>query len=226
MMNAKRAGIAVGAALLLPALATASSAAAASATASAPASAPASAAAVPPPRGVTMAVVTVNGSGCPPGTAKVTPSHGNAAFTVTYDSYVAWAGGAAPPTDFRKNCQLNVRVDAPDDYTYAVIGITHRGFGHLKSEVTGMKRTNYYFQGDSRSQSVTHTLNGPYNKSWRFADRTDPDERIYKPCGKDRNLNINSELRVTPGGSETSFMAMESENANAIYHLAWKRCSD
>lgn len=217
MMNAKRTGIAVGAALVLPALATAS-------VASASASAPESAA--PPPDGVTIEVVTANGSGCPPGSATVTPSNGNTAFTVTYRKYVAWAGGDAPPTEFRKNCQLNVRVNAPDTYTYAVIGVQSRGFAHLDSEATGTQRTNYYFQGDSRSTSVVHALEGPYGGAWRFTDRTDPAERIYKPCGKERNLNINTELRVRPGSdrSETSLMAMGSTYGNAIYHLAWKRC--
>lgn len=168
---------------------------------------------------------TINGSGCPAGTTKVTPSHGNTAFTVTYQKYVAWAGGDAPPTEFRKNCQISVDVQAPEDYTYAVIGIVSRGFAHVEEGATALRRTNYYFQGHSESQSVTHELKGPYNANWRFTDRTDPRGRIYKPCGEARNLNINTELRVNKGNStESSFIAMESSYGNAVYQLAWKRC--
>ena len=214
MKNVKRAAVAVGAALALPVLATVPSAAADD---------------VPPPDGVAVEVVTVNGSGCPDGTATVTPSRDNTAFTVAYQQYVAWAGGAAPPTDFRKNCQLNVRVSGPDGYTYAVTGIEHRGYAHLEPKASGLKRTTYYFQGDSRSRAVSHDLQGPYDDSWRFVDRIDPADRVYKPCGADRNLNINTEVRVDAGGSDpakTSFVAMESSYADTVYHLAWKRCSD
>ncbi|TDD23031.1 DUF4360 domain-containing protein [Actinomadura sp. KC06] len=217
MKNATRTAIAVGAALLLPTLATAT---AASASIDPPA-----ADAPPVPSKVTIGVETINGSGCPAGTTKVTPSHGNTAFTVTYDKYVAWAGGGAPSTDFRKNCQLSVQVDAPEGYTYAVVGIESRGYAHLEAGATAVRRTNYYFQGNSESQTVTHTLKGPFDDDWRFADKTDTQGRIFKPCGKDRNLNINTELRVDAGDSaKSSFIAMESARGNSVYHLVWKRC--
>jgi hypothetical protein len=215
MKNTKRTAIAVSAALVLPASAAAHSALASSTTSAAP-----------PPGSVTMEVVTVDGSGCPPGTATVTPSHDGAALTVTYRRYAAWAGGTAPPTAFRQNCQLNVRVTGPEGYTYAVTGTESRGYAHLQRGTSALQRTNYYFQGDSRSQSVSHTLQGPYDDDWHFTDTTDPSTRVYKPCDADRNLNINTELRVSPDdGSETSFIAMESTYADAVYHLTWKHCT-
>lgn len=217
MKNAKRTAIAVGAALLLPALATAS-------TASASVDPPSSDATAPPGK-ISISVETINGSGCPAGTTKVEPSHGNTAFTVVYQKYVAWGGGDSPPTEARKNCQLSVDVDAPEGYTYAVIGIASRGFAHVEEGATALRRTNYYFQGNSESQAVSHEIKGPYNDHWRFADRTDPKERVYKPCGVDRNLNVNTELRVSKGDTtKASFIAMESAYANAVYQLAWKRC--
>ncbi|MFI0480221.1 DUF4360 domain-containing protein [Actinomadura sp. 9N215] len=218
MKNAKRAAIAVGAALLLPTLATAT-------TASASIDPPASSETAPPPGKVTIGVETINGSGCPAGTTKVEPSQGNAAFTVVYDKYVAWAGGDAPPTEFRKNCHISVDVNAPEGYTYAVVGIVSRGFAHVEEGATAQRRTNYYFQGDAKNTSVSHELKGPYDDNWRFADRTDPAQRVYKPCGAERNLNINTELRVNKGSSsKSSFIAMESAYANAVYQLDWKRC--
>ncbi|WP_165964490.1 DUF4360 domain-containing protein [Actinomadura sp. KC216] len=213
-------GIVVGAAVLLPALATASYAAASSETNPETGAEQAWA-----PRGATLEVVTVLGSGCPAGTAKVTPSNGGSAFTVTFDNYLAWGGGDAPPTEFRKNCQLNVKVGAPEGWTWAPIGISSNGFAHIQEGASAVRRTSYYIQGSSETRSVSHTIEGPSNRSWRFNDRIPRDELVYKECGADRNLNINTEVRVNAGDSgRPSFIAVESAYANANYHLAWKRC--
>lgn len=43
----------------------------------------------PPPDKIVIEVATVNGSGCPLGTAAVAVSQDNTAFTVTYSDYLA-----------------------------------------------------------------------------------------------------------------------------------------
>ncbi|MFI0404923.1 DUF4360 domain-containing protein [Actinomadura sp. 3N508] len=216
-------GILVGAVVLLPALASVSYAAASSSETTPDAGTQSEQGWAP--RGATLEVATVLGSGCPAGTAKVTPTNGGSAFTVTFDNYMAWGGGDAPPTEFRKNCQLNVKVGAPEGWTWAPVGISSRGFAHVQEGASAVRRTSYYIQGSSETRAVTHTIEGPSNRAWRFNDRIPRDELVYKACGEDRNLNINTEVRVNAGGSEEpSFIAVESVNANANYHLAWKRC--
>jgi hypothetical protein len=71
----------------------------------------------PPPDRIIIDVVTVNGSGCRPNTAAVAVSPDNTAFTVTYSEYLAQVGVGSKPTDFRKNCQLNLRVHVPQGFT-------------------------------------------------------------------------------------------------------------
>ncbi|WP_329097902.1 DUF4360 domain-containing protein [Actinomadura citrea] len=65
--------------------------------------------------------------------------------------------------------------------------------------------------------------------NWQFSDRTDVSELVFKPCGEDRNFNINTELRVYKGTSDaakTSFMAFDSTDGSVrtTYHFAWKKC--
>src|SRR5437868_14630846 len=93
MMNAKRTAIVLAGALGLPVL-----------TALPAAAAPAA------PDNVSIDVVSVNGSGCPAGTSSVVISDDKTAFTVFYSDFLASAGGNAPPTAFRKNCQISLRV--------------------------------------------------------------------------------------------------------------------
>ncbi|TYC08709.1 DUF4360 domain-containing protein [Actinomadura syzygii] len=189
----------------------------------------ASAAADPPPPGnITMNVLTVNGSGCRAGTAAVAPSSDNTAFTVTYSDYLAQAGGNSNPTDMRKNCQLSLAVHIPQGFTYAIASADYRGYANLASGATGLEQASYYHQGMSQTTPIGHTIKGRYSNNWQFTDRTDLAELVWKPCGEDRNFNINTELRVTPGSdkSKTSFMAFDSADGSVktIYHFAWKKC--
>ena len=188
-------------------------------------------AASPPAERITIDVLTVNGSGCPAGTAAVAPSADNTAFTVTYSDYLAQIGVGAKPTDFRKNCQLAIRVNVPQGFTFAIAQADYRGFASLAAGATGLERANYYFQATSPTAYVNHTFSGPFSDDWQTTDSTPVASLVYAPCGEQRNLNINTELRVAAGTSDTSattsFMTMDSVDGSVrtIYHLAWKECA-
>lgn len=177
---------------------------------------------------ITVEVATVNGSGCPRGTADVAVSGDNTAFTVTYDQFLAEAGGGTDVVESRKNCQLNLVVNIPSGFTYAIARADYRGFGHLERGATGMQQASYYFSGSSETTSSGHELDGPYNGGWQFTDRTAVSELVYRPCGEQRNLNINAELRVSAGDDpdSRSFMSMDSSEGSVetVFHFAWKRC--
>ncbi|MBB1245557.1 DUF4360 domain-containing protein [Streptomyces durbertensis] len=182
-----------------------------------------------PPDKIVIELATVNGSGCRPGTTAVAVAPDNTAFTVTYSEYLAHVGPNSSPTDFRKNCQLNLRVHVPHGFTYAVARADYRGFASLQRGAWGEQRANYYFQGMPETVQKNHRFNGAYNDNWQASDVTDVAQLVWAPCGEKRNFNINTELRVNRGSSNpatTSFMAMDSTDASVSteYHLAWKTC--
>jgi hypothetical protein len=184
----------------------------------------------PPPTGqITINVVTVNGSGCRLGSAAVAVSPDNKAFTVTYSDYLAQVGPQSKPTDFRKNCQLNLKVNVPGGFTYGIAQADYRGFADLQRGAKGTVKASYYFQGMSDTDSRSKTYNGALSDNWQVTHKTDVASIVYHPCGEKRNFNINTELRVDEGTSDpkkTSFMAMDSTDGSieTIYHFAWKKC--
>ena len=183
----------------------------------------------PPPDKIVIDVATVNGSGCPQGTAAVAVSPDNTAFTVTYSQYLAQAGGNSDPTAFRKNCQLNLIVHVPQGFTYAIASADYRGFLSLQPGASATQKASYYFQGSSSTVPKTHPFNGTYNDDWQATDSTDVAQLVWAPCGVQRNFNINTELRVNLGSSSSSkvsFMTMDSTDGNisTTYHMAWKEC--
>ncbi len=183
----------------------------------------------PPPDKIVIEVATVNGSGCPLGTAAVAVSADNTAFTVTYSDYLAQAGGGADPTAFRKNCQLNLIVHVPQGFTYAIASVDYRGYASLQPGAKGVEKASYYFQGSPNTASKTHEFKGAYHDNWQATDSTDWAQLVWAPCGERRNFNINTELRVDAGTSDpakASFMTMDSTDGDisTVYHMAWKEC--
>jgi hypothetical protein len=185
----------------------------------------------PPPDRIVIDIVTVNGSGCPANTAAVAVSPDNEAFTVTYSAYMALVGVGSTPIDFRKNCQLNLRVHVPSGFTYAIAQADFRGFQSLERGATSMQRANYYFQGQSQTVFSNHNFRGPFADDWQSTDLVDVAALVYAPCGEERNFNINTELRVAAGTSNprttTSFISMDSTDGaiNTTYHFSWLRCA-
>jgi hypothetical protein len=186
---------------------------------------------VPPPTDrIVIDVVTVNGSGCPAGSAAVAVSPDNTAFTVTYANYMAMVGIGSIATDWRKNCQLNIVVHVPQGFTYAVSKVDYRGFASLVSGASAVEKANYYFQGQSQTVSASHAMTGPLADDWQTTDEVQVAALIWAPCGALRNLNINTELRAMAGTSDvkktTSFISMDSTDGalNTTYHFAWATC--
>ncbi|AWW36105.1 MULTISPECIES: DUF4360 domain-containing protein [Streptomyces] len=185
----------------------------------------------PPPDRIVIKIATVNGSGCPQGTAAVAVSPDNTAFTVTYSDYLAQIGGNADPTAFRKNCQLNLIVHVPQGFTYAIASADYRGFASLQPGANAVQRASYYFQGSSNTVFKNHPFRGPYSDNWQATDTTEWAQLVWSPCGVQRNFNINTEIRVGAGTSDptkSSFMTMDSTDGDisTVYQLAWKECPE
>ncbi|HUQ59787.1 DUF4360 domain-containing protein [Lentzea sp.] len=178
---------------------------------------------------MTVDVVTVNGSGCKQGTAEVVVSSDNTSFWVIYSDYLAQAGKGAPAADIRKNCQLNLQLDIPQGFTYGIAEATYAGYGHLQRGASGYQAVNYYFQGQSETNTWKHNFAGPFDDNWSITHRTEFADIVYAPCGEKKNLNLNSSLRVDKGTSDAntnSFLTMDYTRGEVrtLYHFSWKRC--
>jgi len=212
---------------MLKTIATGATLFASLATALAPGSA---ALAAGPSDEMVIGVVSANGSGCPWASAQVTASPDNKAFTVTYSQFTAQVGTGAQPTDFRKNCQLALDVHVPQGYTYAISGTDYRGYAHLERGASGSENANYYFQGERQNTQIRHDFKGPFDGDWQRTDTVGISSLAFLPCGEQRYLNVNTELRVNGGWSNTrktnSMITMDSTDGriDTVYHVAWKKC--
>jgi hypothetical protein len=183
----------------------------------------------PPTEKITIQIVTVNGTGCPLGTAAVAVSPDNEAFTVTFSQYLAATGPGYRLPDARRNCQLNLKVNVPSGFTYAIASADYRGYMDLAPGATALERANYYFQGQSPTMFMEHPFTSGDTGDWIASDQTDLASVVYAPCGEQRLFNVNTELRVNAGTSPksaTSYISMDSADGAiaTTYHFTWLHC--
>jgi hypothetical protein len=182
----------------------------------------------PPPGRIVVDLVSVTGTGCPAGSAAITLSPDNSGFVVTFSRYSAQVGVGTSTMDYRKNCQLSISVHQPQGFSFALTQATYAGYAYLEKGAIATERSNYYFQGDKQTSAITHSFTGPFDDSWQLTDTIDAASQIYSPCGEQRALNINTELRIAAGTSDprttTSYITMDSTRTDS-YQLAWRTCN-
>jgi type 1 fimbria pilin len=181
-----------------------------------------------PAGGVTIDSVIASGSSCRPGTVAVAISPDNTAFTVTYSRFAAEVGPGTNPGDSHAKCLLHVSVQAPGGYSFAVTGVDSRGYALLAAGASATATVAYRLQGNDGNASVTRNLAGAYDEDWQSSAA--PAAPVFSPCGKQRKIDVTSELTVQASGPDAnrvvSLIAMDSTDGAiaASFRLAWQRC--
>jgi hypothetical protein len=175
---------------------------------------------------VVIDMVQVNGSGCRKQSTAVAMSDDNASFTVSYSEYLVQVGPEASKGDNLKDCRLRVKVKVPKGYTYAIDEVDYRGFAHMQKGATAKLAASYAFQASKDVAYTNHTFATAGDDNWQV---TDVEAARYEPCGKQRALNIETQLTLDPGKSdpkETSYLTMDSTDGHlrSVYKLVWKTC--
>jgi hypothetical protein len=185
----------------------------------------------PPDLGIE--IVSWNGSGCPKDTVAGRLSDDREAFTIAYSEYTVQTGGDSKPTDMLKSCQLGLKVSVPQGFTYAVTQVDYRGYAHLEKGASLVQKGGFHFQGSTDGGTVTNRLPRRagefYDDNWQHTQDIPVDQLVWRKCGEQPDLNINTELRVDRGSSnpkKVSLAAMDSFDGSIkqTYYLAWKKC--
>jgi hypothetical protein len=177
------------------------------------------------PDGVQITVVTVNGTGCPVGTADVSVAPDGQTVTATYSQFVAEVAPGQPAAASRKNCQLNLAVTTPDGITVGVNQVSVGGDASIAAGATAIVRNSVYFQGSTATGAITNTIAGPYEDVWQFTEHVAAADMVWRPCGGDqRNLNINTSITVNKGSSGTASSYLTVDSPAPLFRLGWDRC--
>ncbi|KAJ2899484.1 uncharacterized protein MKZ38_003041 [Zalerion maritima] len=153
---------------------------------------------VPSEHEVEIVSISFAGSGCPAGTVAGQLSSDLTTITLLFSEYTAMAGEGVFPTEYRKNCQLNVKLQYPQGWQYSVFKADYRGYAYIPEGDTGTCKATYYFSGQTDQITSTMVIQGPFDDNYIKTDQFGLESTVWSPCGQEGLLNINSEVRISP----------------------------
>jgi hypothetical protein len=168
--------------------------------------------------------VTFNGTGCPAGSTAINVSPDQQALAVYIEGFAAEVGPGVPFDQRYKFCQMNLDLDFPRGWQYAVDSVDLRGYVSLDSGVTGSVDTTYYFQGQSQQASLTTPFYGPIDRDYELRDTLGLNSVVWSPCGAQRSLNIKIALSLATASRSARGLLTFDDGAAFSPRLRWQRC--
>ncbi|KAH7309956.1 hypothetical protein BKA65DRAFT_414345 [Rhexocercosporidium sp. MPI-PUGE-AT-0058] len=172
----------------------------------------------------TLKGISYGGTGCPQGSMKFSVPINSTRFVMAFGGYAASIGPGISIIEGRKNCQINLNLDYPVGYQYAVDGNTYSGYASLGDGVSAVHKSIYYFSGCKYEQqsSTQSNFTGPYNAPYAVTDSV-PKERVWSPCGQSALLNINNQVRITRASNSTGSGTLYDSGLWDV-SLVWQAC--
>jgi len=176
---------------------------------------------------VEIRAFTYGGSGCPGGSVGSMLSTDLTTLTLIYDKFIAQSGPGIQSTEYRKNCQVNVKLHYPQGWQFSIFKADYRGHATLPAGTSGMCKATYYFSGDSNQISSTKNFYGAYDADYLKTDVFGVESTVWSRCGTEGLLNINSAIQINPlGSSKPALLTSESTDLKfkQIQYLQWRKC--
>lgn len=173
------------------------------------------------PNGVYFADVTAMGSGCMPGTWSTTVSDDGLVFTTVFSEYQAEVDIGIRAE--QKDCQLAVTLHTPSGISFSVEKFTFAGSAFLESGVNAQQSASYYFQGNRvNALNVRTRLSGPFDGDYVYDDNVLIADRVWSPCGTERDLNIATRLRVLNRANRSGFGYINTLSVDGSVELVFR----
>ncbi|HET9241068.1 MAG TPA: DUF4360 domain-containing protein [Oligoflexus sp.] len=155
---------------------------------------------VPPGGGSALKLQSLvfNGSGCPQGVGARSQIQGDVLWLIFPNELTAESGPDSAPSQRRKNCIATLRF-APSLQSYAIESLAFGALASLPADADAKLNVSWFHEGQGQTASFAETLEGPWNDEWYadFSQPFRPSELLWKPCGLERALNINSSVLVS-----------------------------
>ncbi|KAK0627898.1 hypothetical protein B0T14DRAFT_398666, partial [Immersiella caudata] len=148
-----------------------------------------------------LAGVIFAGSGCPAGSMNLTTASDPEGITMNYTTFTAMTGKSISVTEYRKNCQLNIKLQYSSGWQVTLAETEYRGDASIPEGVVGTAKSIYYFSGSADqacSMDYTTDIKGPYEGEILKKDQIDMASAVWSRCGPEALFNINTQVRFLP----------------------------
>ncbi|MGE0764315.1 MAG: DUF4360 domain-containing protein [Bdellovibrionales bacterium] len=180
-----------------------------------------------------------SGQGCPLGSAEAVISPDAQSFSLLLDNYMAQAQPGVPTS--RRDCDIEVDLDIPSGWSYALVGADYRGFVDVPAGAVAAQRVIYAFEqsrdrrpgySDGKGFAFNATeFRGPTTQDYTIQHTLNIVSAPRSGCssGGVQTLYMNTLLmaRLMSARHSTSTITLDSMDGSVQsqnYRLAWFRC--
>jgi hypothetical protein len=178
----------------------------------------------PDPSTVAIQSISYAGTACPQGSVAIKLDEARTTFSLLFDSFVAITGPTIADASSRKNCQLNINVKYPTEYSFGVPHIRTQGYVQLPIGAVAEQKHIVYFAGSTAQTSFGIKHTGPVSRDVVYDDTASLAAQVWSQCGRNVPVNINTQIRITPRMNETGQIDLSSMTGSIAYGFAWKKC--
>eukprot|EP00244_Chara_vulgaris_P008674 TRINITY_DN3479_c0_g1_i1.p1 TRINITY_DN3479_c0_g1~~TRINITY_DN3479_c0_g1_i1.p1 ORF type:complete len:204 (+),score=29.56 TRINITY_DN3479_c0_g1_i1:201-812(+) len=162
------------------------------------------------------------GSGCPANSAVGEISKDGQVLTMKFSEFGATTDGGNAGK--RRNCQINLKMRYPAGWTYSLETVTLRGYTLLDDMVKAVHRVHYYFTGEPGTGRFTKETTGEFDDNYEHSGPFSP--LIWSKCGKNRNLNLNMEVKVDNSANpdHEGLIDVDTGDITVGFRVKWATC--
>lgn len=184
---------------------------------------------------IKVSLQAINGSGCPKDTVTVVSYPDNTGIVLSYSNFYVQRGGTSTTSQGYQNCNLDIRMDVPSGFTFAVSRAVYQGYAYVLPGATARLIAKYNFQGQppiTRNHVISQPKKEAYDDNWTVVDEADFANLSWSPCGQDVILTDSFELRTQPYGpsknpADVSFVTVNKSDHSVRTELnfVWAECT-
>lgn len=163
--------------------------------------------------------VLANGSGCPMGKDVSTLVQGDILWVKFPDAQTAQTGPNTSLSASRRNCAITLRFGS-SDRTFTIDSVAFFIDADLPAQSTAFAQVSWFFEGQGQTGSFADSLQGDYSGTWLNNFDTPVSNEVWKPCGLDRALTVNSSIRISGPRDQ----AAQAQWQVVGFHLKSKSC--
>lgn len=172
------------------------------------------------------------GSMCPANSILPRPAADASKVSFWFDARITDTGPGAPLSDKRKNCQVNLDLDHPAGWQYALIGVKAPGGVILPRGSSASFHLTNYLSGSGSTFRVSQTFRGPLTGEVLVDQKVAPTSSslVWSRCGAPRSVNVNMQVIVDGRDGQAAIPGSEimwGEPWTTGWMdlvFAWKRC--
>jgi|GEM_PF-1362166 len=178
---------------------------------------------------ISMKEISFAGTGCSSANTAASISPDGQALTVFFNEFsVASDGSQKRLTTQRRYCDLNIKLEAPQGWSYAIMGVDYRGYAALNARSTVGLTTSVKTDTRGWKSLKTSYFRGPLADEYLENKNMSVDTSSWSPClARKRYLKLRTVVDLWSAARNADLFTIDSIDGELSqkFNIQWRQCT-